>query len=126
MRARRTLDRASKLYGLSVIRKIMCNINELKDYPTRHQMDVSGQCKTYRKSQGLPLGTFAFRIPLKTPGLNLLQNLACECPNFRTGCLCQYIVRFRRHRSTFRSRGRPRLPLEFPPGHTQTAAGRSL
>src|SRR3954463_2263954 len=36
-------------------------------------MDVSNQCKTYRKSQGLPLGTFAFRIPLKRRGLNSLE-----------------------------------------------------
>src|SRR4051812_1275929 len=59
----------------------MCNINELKDHSTRHQMDVSNQCKTYRKSQELPLGTFAFRILLKRRGLNC-QSLACECPNF--------------------------------------------
>src|SRR3954452_12026318 len=36
-------------------------------------MDVSNQCKTYCKSQGLPLGTFAFRIPLKRRGLSLSE-----------------------------------------------------
>src|SRR4051812_10318473 len=51
----------------------MCNINGLKDHSTRHQMDVSDQCKTYRKNQGLPLGTFAFRILLKRRGLNLSE-----------------------------------------------------
>src|SRR3954453_3720362 len=51
----------------------MCNINGLKDHSTRHQMDVSDQCKTYRKSQELPLGTFAFRIPLKRRGLSLSE-----------------------------------------------------
>src|SRR4051794_35377867 len=51
----------------------MCNINGLKDHSTRHQMDVSDQCKTYRKSQELPLGTFAFRILLKRRGLSLSE-----------------------------------------------------
>src|SRR3954447_3980127 len=51
----------------------MCNINGLKDHSIRHQMDVSDQCKTYRKSQGLPLRTFAFRIPLKRRGSNLSE-----------------------------------------------------
>ena len=51
----------------------LCNINGLKDHSTRHQMDVSDQCKTYRKSQGLPLGTFAFRILLKRRGLSLSE-----------------------------------------------------
>ena len=36
-------------------------------------MDVSDQCKTYRKSQELPLGTFAFRILLKRRGLSLSE-----------------------------------------------------
>ena len=36
-------------------------------------MDVSDQCKTYRKSQELPLSTFAFRILLKRRGLSLSE-----------------------------------------------------
>src|SRR6476469_9979090 len=48
-------------------------ISRRSHHSTRHQMDVSDQCKTYRKSQELPLGTFAFRILLKRRGLSLSE-----------------------------------------------------